>query len=95
MTKADFSALRQIPILSVCNALGIPLRKTGYDVWNVESKDDPKGFTSLTIFQKSNRWKRFSSDEGGSVLDLVIHIRSCTLGEAADFLKEHFPSIHA
>jgi len=90
--RIDFSVLRKIPIEHVCNALGIPLKRTGSGVWNVENKDDPKGYTSLTIFESSNRWKRFSSGEGGGTIDLVMEWKQCDLQSAAEFLTTHFPS---
>lgn len=90
--RIDFSVLRKIPIEQVANALGIPLKRTGSGVWNVASTEDPKGYTSLTIFENSNRWKRFSSGAGGGTIDLVMEWKGCSLEMAVDFLTTHFPS---
>lgn len=89
--RIDFSVLRTIPIEQVAHALGITLKRTGSGVWNEQSAEDPKGYTSLTFFENSNRWKRFSSDVGGGTIDLVMYKNNCSLQEAASFLISHFP----
>lgn len=95
MPKRDFAELRRIPILHVAQALGIELRRTGGDSWNVKSADDPLGYTSLSISERKNYWKRWSGKTSGgvsqgSVIDLVMHMRDCSFKEAVSFLSDRF-----
>ncbi len=90
--KHDFTRLRQIPILNVAHALGMELARTGGDTYN---KREGREISSLTLFSKTNTFYRFSGKTaggvcGGSVIDLVMHVRDCSLREAADFLTSHF-----
>ncbi len=90
--KQDFAKLRQIPILNVAHALGMELTRTGGDTYNMREE---KNITSLTLFIKTNSFYRFSGKtvggvHGGSVIDLVIHIRNCSLSEAVYFLTSNF-----
>tara|TARA_Y100000310_G_C20682873_1_gene817085 strand:- start:546 stop:806 length:261 start_codon:yes stop_codon:yes gene_type:complete len=84
--------------MRVAETLGMSLRKTGYLTWNMRDPEDPRDNSSLTIFEKTNSWHRFSGINhggvhGGSTIDLVIHIRECTLQEACDFLLTYFPDV--
>jgi hypothetical protein len=88
----DLEALRRISILQVAQKLGIDLVKTGGNTYAM--REDGQ-ITSLAIFEKTNTWKRFSGKErngisGGSVLDLVMYFRECSLRQAADFLSSRF-----
>jgi hypothetical protein len=88
----DLEALRCISILQVAQKLGINLVKTG---GNTYAMREDRQITSLAVFEKTNTWKRFSGKErngisGGSVLDLVMYFRECSLREAADFLFSRF-----
>lgn len=95
MPKVNLAKLRSIPILSVAEQLGIEVMKTG-TVYAM--KDESGKASSLTISISSNRWKRWSGIEqggtsGGSVIDLVMHIKNSeNLSEAIDWLTSHFPS---
>ena len=85
----DLETLRSIPILQVAQSLGIVLVKTGS---GTHAMREDGQLTSLTVFEKTNTWKRFSGKEcngisGGSVLDLFMYFRECSLREAADFLS--------
>jgi len=95
MFKRDFSELRHIPILHVAQALGIELKRTGGDSWNMKGAHDPLGYTSLSISEKRNRWKRWSGKTSGgvsqgSVIDLVMHIQECNFKDAIEFLTNRF-----
>ena len=88
----DLEELRRISILQVAQKLGIDLVKTGGNTYAM--REDGQ-ITSLAIFEKTNTWKRFSGKErngisGGSVLDLVMYFRECSLRQAADFLSSRF-----
>ncbi len=90
--KHDFFRLRQVPILNVAQALGMELVRTGGDTYN---RREGKDITSLTLFTKTNTFYRFSGKTvggvcAGSPIDLVMHVRDCSLQEAADFLTSRF-----
>ncbi len=90
--RRNFHRIRQISIIVVAHALGMELTKTGVDTFNMREGEH---ITSLTIFLKTNSFYRFSGKDaggvqGGSVIDLVRHIRGCSVREAADFLSSHF-----
>lgn len=85
--RVDFDTLRRIPIVTVAEALGLPLIKTGPGTWAV--KDDRGRASSLVLFEKNNRWKKFSADLGGSTIDLVMYKKNCELQEAAEFLSRY------
>ncbi|OIO54792.1 hypothetical protein AUJ46_02285 [Candidatus Peregrinibacteria bacterium CG1_02_54_53] len=88
----DLDALRRIPILHVAHVLGMNLVKTGGGTYAMREERE---ITSLVLFEKTNSWKRFSGKENGGVsqgspIDLVMHIRDCSLREAAEFLSSRF-----
>lgn len=87
-----FDELRRIPILRVAEALGLSLAKTGSGTYAM--REDRK-ITSLTLFENTNTWHRFSGKEQGGVfrgstIDLVMHCRDCSLRQALDFLSSRF-----
>jgi sugar phosphate isomerase/epimerase len=88
----NFDALRQIPILEVAHQIGVEVVKTGAGAYAMRVDGE---ITSLTLFEKTNTWKRFSGKEQGGVsqgstLDLVMHINECSLQDAAEFLSTCF-----
>lgn len=91
--RTDFDQLRQIPITTVAEALGLPLVKTGPGTWAVKDGQG-RGVTSLVLFERNNKWKRFSGREvmgisGGSTIDLVMYSKECSLEDATDFLSRY------
>lgn len=88
----SFHDLRQIPILTVAERLGMQLVPQGSRVWAMRDPESPRHVTSLRLFEKTNRWKRFSGIQtggvsSGSTIDLVMHVRDCPLDMAVEFLK--------
>ena len=95
MRKHDLKHYHELPIIRVAESLGLQLRRTGNGIWNVKDTNDPLGYTSLTISEKKNRWKRWSGKisggvSQGSTIDLVMHVRDCTFKEALEFLSSRF-----
>lgn len=87
----DLDALKKIPIINVAGKLGLQLIKVGPGVWNEKDAEKPGCVTSLTLFERTNTWKRFSGKERGGVskgstIDLVIHVRECDFKTAISFL---------
>lgn len=94
--RVDFEKLRQIPILSVAEALRMPLVKIGGRNWAMKDPERPRQPSSLVLDTKTNTWRRWSGKTQGGVahgstIDLVVHIRECPLREACDFLVSAFP----
>ncbi len=68
------------------------LVKTGSGTYAMKENGE---ITSLVLFEKKNTWCRFSGKERsgvsrGSTIDLILHVRECSLREAVDFLSSHF-----
>lgn len=89
------TALKQIPIKEVAEALGVQLIRTGGDSWAMR---DPDGrgqsiASSLTIFVNTNSFVRFSGIEQGgcsrgSTIDLVRHVTdNSDIKSACEFLS--------
>ncbi|MFH0770749.1 MAG: hypothetical protein V1926_05250 [Candidatus Peregrinibacteria bacterium] len=93
MTHIDCSELRAIPILRVADALGMALVPRGAGVYALR---EDRQITSLTVFEKTNSWYRFSGKtsggvSGGSPIDLVMHMQDCPFQTAISFLSQRFP----
>lgn len=90
--RTDYATLRDIPILDVARLLGIDVRRTGAGTHNMREEN---GLTSLVIFEKTNTWYRYSGKDHGGVthgspIDLVMHIRECSLRDAVLFLSSRY-----
>lgn len=78
-TTVPVEQVKALPILTVARRLGMRLVKTGAGIWNEKDPDVRGGVTSLTIFEKTNNFVRFSGRQKGgcskgSVIDLVRHV---------------------
>ncbi|MFA6039729.1 MAG: hypothetical protein WCV62_02585 [Candidatus Peribacteraceae bacterium] len=96
MPRRDIAELRRISILQAAQALGIELKRTGCGSWHVKDANDPIGYTSLSISESKNFWKRWSGKTSGGVskggvIDFVMHIRDCDFKTAVDILSSRFP----
>ena len=92
--RINLQQLKTIPIVDVARALGMVLKHTGSGMWNEKSLNDPIGYTSLSISEKSNRWKRWSGKgepNQGSVIDLVMATKGYNFQEAIEYLTSTFP----
>lgn len=90
--ETDFASLRAISIVEVARVLGLELVRTGAGTYAMR---EDREVTSLAIFERTNTWHRFSGKESGGVsrgstIDLVMHIRDCSLRDAALFLSSRF-----
>ena len=89
----DVEELKNISILRVADELGISLMKIGGGSWAVRTPGE-NSTCSLTIFEKTNSFVRFSGKEqggcrGGSTIDLVRHwTNNASVRDACDFLKK-------
>lgn len=96
MPNYDVDNIRQIPIMRVCALLRMKLRKTGHQTWNMVSEENERDLSSLTIFEKTNTFVRFSgkgdTKSKGDVIALVEHINGIGFKDAIEFLAINFPS---
>lgn len=86
--------LKAIPILQVAQSLGMKLVKTGSGMWQQrEIEGSSTSCSSLTIFEKTNTFVRFSGTEQGGCskgtnIDLVRHLHNnSSVHDACEFLR--------
>lgn len=71
----DISLIRQIPIENWLASRGIePVRQNGHDLWYHSPLRQGDRTPSFVVHRNSNFWKDFSSGEGGSIIDLAMHL---------------------
>lgn len=96
MAHYDVDNIRNIPIIRVAELLRIKIRRTGHKTWQMVDNDNERVNTSLTIFEKTNTFVRFSGKgdqhSKGDVISLVQHINGIGFKEAAEFLSDNFPN---
>lgn len=59
---------------------------SGYGMYRSPFRDDST--PSLKIDYSKNLWYDFGSDEGGSIIDLVMKLEGCTFNDAIEHLRE-------
>ena len=90
----DISDLKRVPIREVALRLGVQLVRTGGDTWQEKEAGSRHNVTSLTIFEKTNSFVRFSGKEQGgvskgSVIDFVRYItENPDVKTACEFLEQ-------
>jgi hypothetical protein len=84
---------RLIDLRDLADRLGLKQGKGGDDAL-YHSPHHPDKNPSLSIFvnhpKHGTGWKDWSSDEGGSCVDLVMYVNGCTLAEAMRWLHETY-----
>jgi hypothetical protein len=91
----DISKIKDTPILDVAERLGVELVGSGSQYAMKDPFDG--GETSLQVDVNGNRWKRFSGItqggvDGGSVLDLVMHVTdNSNFRDALVWFANNFP----
>ena len=76
---------KQIDLHDLANRLGLE-RPAGDGNYRSPHHDDKS--PSLSIYDDGKRWKDFSSDEGGTCIDLVMYLEGCEVGDALKRLHE-------
>ncbi len=90
--KLSCERARAFPIERALAKLGhFPARTTDKEAWYL-SPFRPEAQASFKVSKKLNRWYDHGAGIGGNVIDLVIRIKDCPVGEALDFLKDLPPS---
>lgn len=77
--RFDIDALKRCSILHVAESLGVELVRTASGEYSVKNREDPRGHNSITIFERTNSFVRWSGKEQGgcskgSVIDFVRHL---------------------
>lgn len=86
MATIDDLKLR-IDLHDLANRLGLDRRA---DHGNYRSPKHDDQSPSLSIYQDGKRWKDFSTDEGGTCVDLVMYVHDCDIGAAIKLLHEMY-----
>ena len=90
MSEYEYSVdkIKEIPIQDVCNMLNITLNKQrGSNIWgNLRNEKTP----SFSINPEKNIWRDWGTNEGGSVIDLVMKVEGVNVGKAIGLLGEYF-----
>lgn len=80
--------IKSIPIQDVCNMLGIHLEKrSGINIFG-RIRNERTG--SFSINPEKNIWRDWGTNEGGSVIDLVMKVEQIDEGKAISLLGESF-----
>lgn len=78
----------EIPIKDVCDMLGIQLeKKSGANIFG-SIRNERTG--SFSINPDKNIWRDWGTNEGGSIIDLVMKVENVNEGRAVQMLAEHF-----
>ena len=83
----DLDELRALPILEVCDHLGLPVEKRGKNFW---CKVRPETKASVILHPDTNQFYDFGNCEHGNNIDLVRYARGIPAGKAIRELAEAF-----
>lgn len=83
----DLSAIKQIPILSVAEQMGIDVQKRGKNFWcKVRDENEP----SVVLHPDRNSFYDFGNQEHGDVIHFVQYAQGISAGAAIRYLGETF-----
>ena len=83
----DISAIKQIPILSVAEQMGIAVQKCGKNFWcKVRDEEKP----SVVLHPDRNSFYDFGKQEHGDVIHFVQYAQDISAGAAIRYLGETF-----
>lgn len=83
----NLTDVKDIPIVAVCDYLGIPVKKAGKNYWcRVRPEKDP----SVILHTENNTFYDFGNQEHGSNIDLVCYATGKSFSQAAQALGEAF-----
>lgn len=83
----DLAAIKEIPILSVADLMGISVQKKGRNHWcKVRQEEVP----SVILHEDRNTFYDFGNQVHGDVISFVQYAKDMTPGEAIRFLGESF-----
>lgn len=81
--------LKTIPIKDYLRSKGIYSAKeySGYGMYKSPYREERTA--SFKVDYNKNLWHDFGSEEGGSIIDLVMKIQNCSFIQAIDILKDY------
>ena len=84
----DLQNIKAIPIADYLHAYGIEPAKryNGYALYHAPYREDPNA--SLKVDFRQNLWHDYGTNQGGSIIDLVMRMQGCSAYEAMAHLAE-------
>lgn len=78
----DLQYIKAIPIADYLHACGIEPAKryNGYALYHAPYREDPNA--SLKVDFRQNLWHDYGTNQGGSIIDLVMQMQGCSAYEA-------------
>ncbi len=91
----DSKEINRYPIREYLAGLNIyPAKERGYyGMYHSLFRKD--GNASMKVDYDKNLWIDFGSNEGGTLIDLVMRIKNCTNGRAMQLLERHLSGLHS
>ncbi len=84
----DLQYIKAIPIGDYLHACGIdPVKRyNGYALYHAPYREDPNA--SLKVDFRQNLWHDYGTNQGGSIIDLVMRVQGCSAYEAMAHLAK-------
>lgn len=88
---ADFQQVKEaVSLEQAAQFLGLKLKPSQHQLRGACPRCNAGGDRTLALTPARSVWYCFNSSAGGSVIDLVAHIKEVPLKDAADELAKHF-----
>ena len=93
MKEEDLSRIKRYPIVEYLERKGIkPVRRTpAYALYRSPFREDTH--PSFKVDTEKNLWIDYAEGKGGSIIDLCMRLKGCTLSEAIRILGQNAPDI--
>ena len=93
MKEEDLSRIKRYPIVEYLERKGIkPVRRTpAYALYRSPFREDTH--PSFKVDTEKNLWIDYAEGKGGSIIDLYMRLKGCTLSEAIRILGQNAPDI--
>jgi DNA primase len=94
-TTMNYKTINQFPIKNYLAEMGIhPTKDKGYyGMYHSPFREDSNA--SMKVDYDKNLWIDYGSNEGGTLIDLVMRIENCTNGRAMQLLEQHLSGKHS
>ena len=93
MKEEELSRIKRYPIVEYLERKGIkPVRRTpAYALYRSPFREDTH--PSFKVDTEKNLWIDYAEGKGGSIIDLCMRLKGCTLSEAIRILGQNAPDI--
>ena len=93
MKEEDLSRIKRYPIVEYLERKGIkPVRRTpAYALYRSPFREDTH--PSFKVDTEKNLWIDYAEGKGGSIIDLCMRLKGCTLSEAIRIFGQNAPDI--